>query len=211
MKTRFLIIIAVCMLGFFINAFAYHGEQERLEMSQMTGLFDSDQNFVMYPLIDTEYRLQIVLREEAEYGNSIVDVGYGFQLLERFPSRMSSEYGSYFMGFEKTSATLASRDSKQIHTNQYNFPILVNFTVNFEKPGVHSYSFFENKIDPNYSSGSHGGGYHIVSHYSKAIAENGECKNPELGPIVKHDFSTLVCVTSDTRHELITRGWAPLP
>ena len=211
MKTRLSIMIMCFSVMFLQSAFAYHGEQERLEMSHMTGLFDSEQNFIMYPLIDTEYRLQIVLHDEVEYENSTVKVGYGFQLLERVPSRMSSEYGQHFMGFEKTSASLSDRDSKEIQTNQYTFPILVNFTVNFEKSGVYSHSFFENKIGPNYSSGSHSGGYHVVSHYSKAIDENGACKNPELTPITKHDFSTLACVISDARHELITRGWAPLP
>ena len=211
MKTRLLILIICFSVVFFQSVFAYHGEKEQLEIFQMTGLFNSEQNFVMHPLIDTEYRLQIVLREEAQYENSTVNVGYGFNLLERVPNKMSSEYGQYFMGFEKTSASLAGRDSKQIQTNQYDFPILVNFTVNFENPGMHSYSFFENRMGPNHGGGSHGGGYHVVSYYSKAISENGVCKNPELGPLAKHDFSTLVCVTSDTRHELITRGWAPLP
>ena len=47
--------------------------------------------------------------------------------------------------------------------------------------------------------------------YSKAIDTGGQCKNPELLTLTKHDFSTLVCVTAETHHELITRGWAPLP
>jgi len=76
---------------------------------------------------------------------------------------------------------------------------------------LYQYSFFERSIDPGGSGGSQGGGYHVVAKYSKAIDENGTCKNTELLTLAKHDFSTLVCVTADTHHELITRGWAPLP
>jgi hypothetical protein len=104
------------------------------------------------------------------------------------------------MGFESTHSTSGKRDSQTFQTSQYEFPIIANFTMTFEKKGVYRYSFFEHMIEPGGSTGSSGGGYFVVSKYSKAIDNNGQCKNPKLLTLAKHDFSTLVC-----------RGWAPLP
>ena len=214
-KTRLWIIIVIIFIGFlgvgFTQVSAYHVEREQLEISQMAGIFNSQMDMVMFPLVEKEYHLQVVLRDKSQYENSTVTVGYGFNLMDRMPNRLDADSEKPFMGFESTHSTSGYRDSKTIQTSQYEFPIIVNFTVTFEKPGVHRYSFFEHTIEPKGSSGSSGGGYFVVSKYSKAIAENGTCKNPELLPLAKHDFSTLVCVTPHTHHELITRGWAPLP
>jgi len=196
---------------FFQSAFAYHEEREQLEISQMTGLFNSQMSMIRFPLVDQEYHLQIVLRDKAQYENSTVTVGYGFNLIDRIPNKLSSDSVKPFMGFESTHSSSANRDSKTIQTSQYEFPIIVNFTVAFEKSGVYGYSYFEHMIEPGRGGGSQGGGYHVVSQYSKAINEDGACKNPKLLTLSKHDFSTLVCVTQNTHHELITRGWAPLP
>jgi len=211
MKTRVLILIIVFGTIFFSSAFAYHQEREQLEISQMTGIFNSQMNRIMFPLVEQEYHLQVVLRDESQYSNSTVKVGYGFNLLERVPNKLSADSEKPFMGFDSTHSTSASQDSKTIQTGQHQFPIIVNFTVAFDKPGVYRYSFFEHTIEPGNAGGSNGGGYHVVSEYSKAVDENGVCKNPKLLTLAKHDFSTLVCVTPETHHELITRGWAPLP
>jgi len=209
----FLILILIASSWFVFSefAFTYHREQEQLEMSQMTGIFSSEMKFVMYPLVGEEYHLQIVLRDESQYENSIMTVGYGFNLIERVPNKLSPESVKPFMGFESTHSTSANKDSQTIQTNQYEFPLIVNFTVAFEKPGVHHYLYYEHMTEPGGYGGSSGGGYHVVSKYSKAIDQNGACKNKKLIPLAKHDFSTLVCVTPETHHELITRGWAPLP
>ena len=211
MKTRLLISLVFFGVLFFPSAFAYHEEREQIEISQMTGLFNSDRDMIMFPVVGKEYHLQVVLRDESQYENSTVTVGYGFNLLDRVPNKLSPDYDKPFMGFESTHATSADRDSKTIQTSQYEFPIIVNFTTTFEKSGVYSYSYFEHRVQPGGSSGSSGGGYHVVSKYSKAVSDNGTCKNPELLTLAKHDFSILVCVAKDTHHELITRGWAPLP
>jgi len=213
MKTRVLIVIA--MVGFvsifFQSTFAYHGEQEQLEMSQMTGIFSSEMKHLMHPLVGQEYHLQIVLRDESQYENSTMTVGYGFNHIDRIPNKLSPDSAKPFMGFESIHSTSGKRDSQTIQTSQYEFPLIVNFTVAFEKPGVHHYSYYEHMTEPGGFAGSSGGGYHVVSKYSKAIDQNGACKNTKLIPLAKHDFSTLVCVTPETHHELITRGWAPLP
>ncbi len=211
MKTRILILIIVFSTIFFSSAFAFHQEREQLEISQMTGIFNSQMNMILHPKVGQDYHLQVVLRDESQYANSTVNVGYRFNLMERVPNKLTPESEKPFMGFESRYSTASIRDSKTIQTSQYEFPIIVNFTVSFEKPGVHQYSYFERSVDPPGSGGSHGGGYHVVSEYSKAIGENGVCKNTKLLTLAKHDFSTLVCVTPETHHELITRGWAPLP
>ena len=206
-----LILVIAVSAGIFQSSFAYHQEREQLEISQMTGIFNSNMDMINHPLVGQEYHLQVVLREESQYANSTVTVGYGFNLVERMPNKLTADSAKPFMDFESKHSTSAGRDSKTIQTGQHKFPIIVNFTIAFERPGVHHYSFFEHTIEPQGSSGSSGGGYHVVSQYSKAIGDNGHCKNPELLTIAKHDFSTLVCVTPETHHELITRGWAPLP
>jgi len=206
-----LILLIGSSIVFSQSAFAYHVEREQLEISQMTGIFDSEMNMVRFPLVEKNYHLQVVLRDKSQYENSTVTIGYGFNLVDRIPNRLDADSEKPFMGFESTHSTSGNRDSKTIKTSQYEFPIIVNFTMAFEKPGVHNYSFFEHMTEPGRSAGSSGGAYFVVSNYSKAIDEDGTCKNPELSPLAKHDFSTLVCVTNDTRHELITRGWAPLP
>jgi hypothetical protein len=209
---RYLVILI--LLSFIIvsqSAFAYHEEREQLERSQMTGIFNSQMEMIMFPKVNQEYHLQVVLYDQSQYENATVSVGYGFNLVERIPNKLSADSPKSFMGFESTHSTSAGRDSKIIQTSQYKFPIIVNFTVAFEKPGEYRYSFYEHRIEPGGGAGSSSGGYFVVSKYSKAVEENGVCKNPKLLTLAKHDFSKLVCVTQNTHHELITRGWAPLP
>lgn len=205
------IFVIVASIGFVLPSLAYHEEREQLEMSQMSGLFNSNMGMIMFPLVGEEYHLQVVLRDESQYENSTVSVGYGFNLMERTPNNLSHNSSKPFVGFESTHSITGSTDSKTIHTSQFKFPIIVNFTTTFEKPGAYRYSFFDHTKEPGGSSGSSGGGYFVVLKYSKAINEDGVCKNPKLLTLVKHDFSTLVCVTQKAHHELITRGWAPLP
>ncbi|MDH3278370.1 MAG: hypothetical protein OEL77_04785 [Nitrosopumilus sp.] len=206
-----IILILIFSVVILKSAFAYHEVREELEISQMTGIFNSQMDWIMFPLVGEEYHLQVVLRDKSQYENANVTVGYGFNLVERIPNKLSSDSKTPFMGFKSTHSTSASRDSKTIQTNQYKFPIIVNFTITFEKPGPHSYSYFDHMIESGGSSSSSGGGLFVVSKYSKAMENDGVCKNPNLIPLAKHDFSTLVCVTSETHHKLITRGWAPLP
>ena len=211
MKNFVIFVLILSSIVLLPSAFAYHEEKEQLEISQMTGIFNSNMDMIRFPLVGQDYRLQIVLRDESQYKNSTVNVGYGFSLMERTPNKLSPDSEKPFMGFERRHSILNMRDSKIIQTNQQSFPIIVNFTISFDKPGPYQYSFHEYTMEPAGSSAGHGGGYDVVSSYSKAIDEKGACKNPELLTLSKHDFSKLVCVTAKTHHELITRGWGPLP
>ena len=143
-----LLVIIGLSVVFPLSVLAYHEEREQLETSQMTGIFNSKMNMIQFPLVGQEYHLQVVLREESQYENSTVNVGYGFNLVDRIPNKLSHDSVKPFMGFESTHSTSVTRDSKTIYTSQYEFPIIVNFTVSFEKPGVYHYSFFENTTEP---------------------------------------------------------------
>lgn len=49
----------------------------------------------------------------------------------------------------------------------------------------------------------------VVEKFSKAMEFNGQCKKPfpEFSFVIKPDFSTIVCVTMDTKQILKERGW----
>ena len=47
----------------------------------------------------------------------------------------------------------------------------------------------------------------VVDEFSKAVDEDGVCKNENFRRLIKYDYSTLVCVDSDTAWKLIGRGW----
>jgi len=205
-----LILVITASVGIFQSTLAYHQEREELEESQMTGIFNSKMDMIRFPVVGESYHLQVVLRNELQYKNSTVTVGYGFNHVDRVPNKLTPDSDKPFMGFESQHSTSSMRDSQTIQTSQHSFPLIVNFTISFERPGVHHYSFFNHVIEPEGSGGSSGGGYHVVSQYSKAIGEDGRCKNSELLTLAKHDFSTLVCVKAESHHELITRGWGAI-
>lgn len=62
------------------------------------------------------------------------------------------------------------------------------------------------KFSPAVSS-SNMGGTVVIDKSSNAVDENGMCKNDGLRYLIKHDYSTVVCVTSETAWKLIGRGW----
>ena len=51
------------------------------------------------------------------------------------------------------------------------------------------------------------GSLSVVDKFSKAIDESGVCKNEKFRRLIKHDYSTLVCIDSETAWKLIGRGW----
>jgi hypothetical protein len=57
---RYLVILI--LLSFIIvsqSAFSYHEEREQLERSQMTGIFNSQMEMIMFPKVNQEYHLQV--------------------------------------------------------------------------------------------------------------------------------------------------------
>jgi hypothetical protein len=211
LKILLLILIVGFSVVFVQSTFAYHEERERIEISHMTGIFSENMKIVIYPIIDKQYHVQVVLREDNQPENATMNVGYRFNLVEKTPHRYSLDESPQETKMNtKARHILQSGDSKTIQTGQYDFPIIVNFTATFEKPGFYNFNYFESQVNGG-GHGSNSGLHHVVSKYSKAIDDDGACKNTELSPLTKHDFSTLICVTPVTRHDLITQGWAPRP
>ena len=192
------------------QAFGYHEERERQETLRHTGLYTKNMEYVLFPRVDTEYHLQIVI-DNQQYENITLNVGYGINNVEKIPHRLVPDHPTEYPYFERIQQLSSMKDSTEFHTEGMELPIIVNFTINFEETGLHQYRYFEQRKGPNLGGGSSGGGYMVVSQYSKAVTDDGSCKNTELLPLPKHDFSKLVCVTPHGHHELITRGWAPLP
>lgn len=180
MKIPFLILIIVFSAVLVQSASAYHEERERIEMSQMTGIFSENMRIVLYPIIDKQYHLQVVLRENNQPENSTMNVGYGFNLVEKTPHRYSlDESPQEIKSHTKARHILQSGDSKTIQTGQYDFPIIINFTATFEEPGFYNYRYFENQADGGGRSSS-SGTHHVVSGYSKAIDDDGCVRMPHF-------------------------------
>ena len=52
------------------------------------------------------------------------------------------------------------------------------------------------------------GSFLVVEKFSKAVDEDGECKKKEFRRIIKHDYSSVVCVSPSSISALKARGWA---
>ncbi|MDH3676930.1 MAG: hypothetical protein OEQ12_01355 [Nitrosopumilus sp.] len=105
-------------------SFAYHEELEQFQMLQMTELFNSQMNMIMFPLVGEKYHLQVVLRDESRYGNSTVTVGDAFNLIEKVPNKLSPDSTKSFMGFEGSHSISSDRTLKQFMPANTNFPSL---------------------------------------------------------------------------------------
>jgi hypothetical protein len=50
------------------------------------------------------------------------------------------------------------------------------------------------------------GGLVVIDNHSKAIDDHGACKNNKFSYLIKHDFSTTVCVDPSSVFKLKERG-----
>ena len=88
-----------------------------------------------------------------------------------------------------------------------NNPFYIKFPFVINQAGQYTYLFYQT-TDMFQGPGSGGmGGFVVVDKFSKAIDENGACKNDDFRRLIKHDYSTVVCVNSETAWKLIGRGW----
>lgn len=162
------------------------------------GLFDQQKNQILFPLAEKQYTLQIPLHDY-RYENSTPNVGYSFRLAEPSKLRTTTDLSiKQSRGFS---------DSKQIPAGT-KIPTIVDFTISFDSPGTYLYTFSESTQGQNSFALTQMGGYVVVSRYSKAVTEDGHCKNPQMLTTPKRDYSTLVCVSLKTHQSLIDRGWA---
>lgn len=87
-------------------------------------------------------------------------------------------------------------------------PFYIKFPFTIEESGQHTRQFYK-KTHIFEGPASYGmGGLVVVDKFSKAVDANGICNNDEFRHIIKHDYSTMVCVDSQTISILKNRGWA---
>ena len=87
-------------------------------------------------------------------------------------------------------------------------PFYVKSPLSFNESGLYTHQYYEKLKNSPATMGSNMGGLVVVDKFSKAIDENGVCKNEDFRRLIKHDYSTLVCVDYDTSWKLIERGWS---
>jgi len=86
-------------------------------------------------------------------------------------------------------------------------PFYIKFPLVIEDPGQYTRQFYKT-IHIFQGPGSSGmGGLVVVDKFSNAVDENGVCKNENFRRLIKHDYSTVVCIDSQTAWKLIGRGW----
>jgi len=99
-------------------------------------------------------------------------------------------------------------------SNSYEFivdvkkPFYVKFPIQIEQSGLYTYQFFERTDILEGPSSNAMGPLVIVEKYSKALDEEGKCKNEKFSRIIKHDYSSMACVYPSTVSKLQDSGWA---
>ena len=86
-------------------------------------------------------------------------------------------------------------------------PFYVKSPLAFDESGLYTYQYYKKLKNSSATKGSSMGSLVVVDKFSKAVDEDGICKNENFRRLIKHDYSTLVCVDSDTAWKLIGRGW----
>jgi len=86
-------------------------------------------------------------------------------------------------------------------------PFYIKFPFVIEESGQYTRQFYKNTHIFEGPSSSGMGGLVAVEKFSKAVDENGVCKNDNFRRLIKHDYSTVACVGSQTAWQLIGRGW----
>ena len=100
-----------------------------------------------------------------------------------------------------------------------NFAKSFEFKVNSEKPflvkssfvlpesGKYTHQFYKKlKFSPAVSD-SNMGSTIVVDKFSKALSKNSGCNHDGHRMLIKHDYSVVACVSSETALKLIGRGW----
>lgn len=86
-------------------------------------------------------------------------------------------------------------------------PFYVKSSLNFNESGLYTHQYYKKLKNSPATISSNMGGLVVVDKFSKAVDDSGVCKNENFRRLIKHDYSTLVCINSDTAWKLIERGW----
>ena len=87
-------------------------------------------------------------------------------------------------------------------------PFLVKSPFVLQEPGKYTHQFYKKLKNSPAVSNSNMGSTIVVEKFSKAMDEDGTCDNENHRILIKHDYSTVACVTGETAWKLIGRGWA---
>lgn len=86
-------------------------------------------------------------------------------------------------------------------------PFYIKFPFVIDESGQYTRQFYKTTHIFEGPSSSGMGGFVVVDKFSKAVDENSQCKNDDLRRLIKHDYSTVVCVGFSSAFKLIERGW----
>ena len=90
----------------------------------------------------------------------------------------------------------------------YEKPFLVKSPFLLQEPGIFTHQFYKKLKNSPAVSNSNMGSTLVVEKYAKAMHEDGTCDNENHRILIKHDYSTVACVTGETAWKLIGRGWS---
>lgn len=86
-------------------------------------------------------------------------------------------------------------------------PFYIKFPLVIHESGQYTRQFYKTTHIFEGPSSSEMGGITVVDKFSKAIDENAQCKNDNFRSLIKYDYSTVVCVDSETALKLVERKW----
>jgi len=87
-------------------------------------------------------------------------------------------------------------------------PFYIKFPIQINESGQYTRQYYKITHMFEGPSGFGMGGLVVVDKYSKAVDENGRCKNENFRLLIKHDYSNLVCVNPENALKLKEIGWA---
>lgn len=164
-----------------------------------------------------EYLAVVMIDQTLDSKNYTAVAGYAFQsgdkvLKPPMNQNVTEEEAQKFMeklqvhqeNFRETSTM---KDSKNVTVFTNNLPTFVNFTFSLEHSGIYTEQLYYKA--KHYDLGDVSSRtFIVVEKYSKAFVDDGQCKATELVSVIKHDYSTVVCVHISTLDKLKDRGWS---
>ncbi|MDE0090008.1 MAG: hypothetical protein OXP12_01450 [Thaumarchaeota archaeon] len=145
------------------------------------------------------YTFEVTLTDLLKDGNSDEirgKLGYGFRPSDADPSEMEYFYMNFSVSPDELPRTFYI-DVPFTDTGRFN----VAKHYLFSKITHHAFA----NVWPKGGSGFNS--FYVVGDYGKAADEHGDCRNDELYPVIRPDFSSIACVYDSTRAKLVERGW----
>ncbi|GKS67422.1 hypothetical protein YTPLAS73_09690 [Nitrosarchaeum sp.] len=185
------------------------------------GIFTYDMKQISILLVGTEYQIIQKVDFQAKDLRNATDVnatvGYAIQMGDKMihPPMGDNVTDAEHQKFAQSIPAQNEAFYKQsLIGDSYDFvvdvenPFYIKFPIQFNNSGQYTRQYYKITHMFEGPSGFGMGGLSVVDQYSKAINENGRCKNDSLRLLIKHDYSNLVCVDPASAINLKERGWA---